>query len=152
MNGRYLFLVLMMIVLDMSCSKKVEDCLNAPLDTYSLEELYECENTKRQMDINLSESFTIIKTQSRFSETVSGTCKPEIDFEKYDLIIGKKGLTSGNVSIDYDFRTDCENDRLLLKVTFNQNITTEAPNLTYHVLVDKLNENENVEVIVEVIN
>ena len=152
MNGRYLFLVLMMIVLDMSCSKKVEDCLNAPLDTYSLEELYECENTKRQMDINLSESFTIITTQSRFSEMVTGTCKPEIDFEKYDLIIGKKGLTSGNVSIDYDFRTDCENDRLLLKVTFNQNITTEAPNLTYHVLVDKLNENENVEVIVEVIN
>jgi hypothetical protein len=136
----------------MSCSKKVEDCMNAPLDTYSLEELYECENTKRQMDINLSESFTIITTQSRFSEMVTGTCKPEIDFEKYDLIIGKKGLTSGNVSIDYDFRTDCENDRLLLTITFNQNITTEAPNLTYHVLVDKLNENENVEVIVEVIN
>ena len=152
MKGHNLFFVLCLAFFITSCCKDVEDCLNAPLDTYSLEDLYECVNTKNQMHIDLSESFTIIDTQNEFSDLVTGSCTPEIDFEKYDLIIGKKGLTTGNVSIEYDFKTDCENERLLLTVTFYQNITTVAPNLTYHVLVDKLNEDDTVEVDIVVIN
>jgi hypothetical protein len=102
------------------------------------------------MEIDLSETFTVIRSSEDFNVRVTGSCNPEIDFEKYDLIIGKKGLTSGNVSIEYDFRTDCENNRSLLTVTFYQNITTVAPNLTFHVLVDKLETINNIEVETEI--
>ena len=146
----------------LSCDKKEETCSDCEdqedyeecegtlLATKSLESEYDCTNTKREMEIDLSEDYTIIINQSDFDSLVTGDCKPEINFSSYDLVIGKKGLTSGNTSIKYELIEDCENGSQNLTVTFHQTWTTEAPNLTYHALIPKL-ENEDqlsVEIIV----
>ena len=135
----------------LSCSKDDDNnCSDLIIETTSLENEYGCSNTKYQIEIELSDNYMIIKNQLEFSEFVTGSCQPEIDFSTYDLVIGKKGLSSGNSSISYELIENCENGNQTLTVTFNQNETTEAPNLTYHALIPKLeNEQElNVQIIV----
>ena len=92
----------------------------------------------------------IIRNQSDFSEFVTGSCQPDIDYSTYDLVIGKKGLTTGNNSISYELVKNCETGNEKLTVTFNQNVTAEAPNLTYHALIPKLENQQilNVEIVV----
>ena len=135
----------------LSCSNDDDNnCSDLIIETTSLENEYGCSNTKYQMEIELSDNHMIIKNQLEFSEFVTGSCQPEIDFSTYDLVIGKKGLASGSSSISYELIENCENGNQTLTVTFNQNETTEAPNLTYHALIPKLeNEQElNVQIIV----
>ncbi|MAN58204.1 MAG: hypothetical protein CMC08_00010 [Flavobacteriaceae bacterium] len=121
-------------------------CTNTPIAFTDLEKQYGCTNTKREMDINLNDTFVIISSQEAFNALVTGTCTPQIDFGTYDLIIGKQFLSSGNDSIEYELVDVCDSDDILLTVTFNQNNTSEAPNLTYHLLAPKLESPENLEV------
>jgi hypothetical protein len=69
-----------------------------------------------------------------------------IDFGTYDLIIGKRGLRTGNILISYELIENCETNVLTLTVTFLQNETLEAPNLTYHVLTAKIADVDGLEV------
>lgn len=63
----------------------------------------------------------------------------------------KKSHGNGNHSIIYELIENCETGSENLTVTFNQNETNEAPNLTYHSLIPKLgNEQElNVEIVIK---
>jgi len=88
----------------------------------------------------------VISSQEVFDVLVSGSCTPNIDFNVYDLIIGKQGLRNGNISISYELIEDCETNVLTLTVTFLQNVTFETPSLTYHVLTAKLADVEALEV------
>ena len=126
-----------------------EGCLSDPLPVKSLEEEYDCANTK-YIDIDLSEDYTIIRSQSAFNALVSDDCNPQIDFSSYDLVIGRKGLTSGNSSIEYRLRKACNSDKLQLIVVFHQDDTTVAQEITYHALIPKLGDEETVEVKTEV--
>jgi hypothetical protein len=74
---------------------------------------------------------------------VPGDCIPEISFSSYDLVTGKIGLGSGNASIDYRLIKKCT-DVSKLQVIFNQNLTMNAPNITYHALVSKSGDEETV--------
>jgi hypothetical protein len=132
-----------------SCNND-NDCTNINVNTTSLESEYGCTSTKYQMEIELSESHMIIRNQLDFAEFVSESCQPTIDFSIYDLVIGKKGLANGNSSIEYQLVENCNTGNQNLTVTFNQNETTEAPNLTYHVLIPKLGDEQglNVEIII----
>ena len=129
-----------------------ENCVSPELPVKSLESEYGCSDTRRQLNINLSETSTIIRSQADFARLVTGSCQPQIDFTTYDLLIGKKGLPNGNSSIAYTLRRDCQTNQVLLRVVFQQNATTEAPNLTYHALVPKLAPGEDIKVQIEVIN
>ena len=134
-----------------SCSDDDNNnCSDSIIETTSLENEYGCINTKYQMDIELSNDHMIIRNQLDFSEFVTGSCQPEIDFSIYDLVIGKKGLSSGNSSINYELIENCNDGNQTLTVTFNQNETTEAPNLTYHALIPKLGNEQtlNIQIIV----
>ncbi len=135
-----------------SCNDDENNCTNLTIPTISLEAEYGCVNTKYQTDIDLSDDFTIIGNQAQYDALVSGSCQPTIDFAQYDLIIGKKALTSGNTEIEYDLVENCKTKNQQLTVTFQQNLTSEAPNLTYHVLVPKLSENQEVTVQILVSN
>ena len=128
------------------------DCENTNLSVFSLEEEYGCINTKYDLSIDLSENFTVIRTQNDFNTMVSGECQPNIDFDTYDLVIGKKGLTNGNDTISYVLIENCETLNLELTVTFNQNATTEAPNLTYHALIPKLIDAQTISVEARIID
>lgn len=116
----------------------------------SLETEYGCTNTKYQMNISLNNTFQVIKTQSQFNSLVTGACMPNIDFTRYDLIIGKKGLLNGNRNINYSLVRDCPNNKTTLNVSIQNDLNATAPNITYHALVPKLNPNEQVIVNVAV--
>ena len=147
MKIKLLFFLTISTSILFSCAKEM--CKDMKLPVYSLEEEYDCVNTKYQMEINLAEESKIIRNQSSFEDGVSGSCNAIIDFSKYDLIVGKKGLSNGNVRIEYDLQKVCGEDDLQLNIVFFQNETTEAPNLTYHALIDKLGDEERVEITIE---
>jgi len=84
-----------------------------------------------------------LKTTS-FQQGVMGTCKPDIDFERYDLILGKQFLTHGFSEIAYEYYQKCTAGEYLLEVRISLNATTEAPNITYHALVPKIGHGEAV--------
>jgi len=139
-------LIVLLFVLSISCTND-DECSPVIIDITSLEAEYSCMNTPYQMDIDLTEEFIIIRNQSVFDDLVTGSCTLQIDFEAYDLLIGKKGLSSGIERIDYDgLVKNCETGQLSLTITFIRNATAEAPNLTYHVLVPKLEANEVINV------
>lgn len=146
-NNIFSIFILTFIVIQ-SCNN--DDCENSILTVTDLETEYGCENTKYQMDIDLSEDFTIIRSQSNFDNLVMGSCQPTINFSIYDLVIGKKGLSGGNTSIRYQLTEDCNTGNLKLHVTFNQNETTEAPNLTYHALLPKMGDEQKLNVEIEI--
>ena len=146
------FLTAISLICTMQSCSNDDECTPATLDITSLEMEYGCENTPYQMDIDISEDFLIITSQTVFDDLVTGTCMPQIDFDTFDLLIGKKGLTNGFETINYDgLVKNCDNNQLSLTVTFTLNATAIAPNATYHVLMPKLNDNETVSVSVVVI-
>ena len=145
MNHFKLVLLLSLLLLA-SCAK--EDCIDLLLATSSLESEYGCVNTKYQMSIDLNNTYTIIRNQSDFDEKVSGSCTVNIDFKKYDLVIGKHGLSNGNAKIEYEFNQICDVYVPQLSVVFFQDLTDVAPNLTYHVLVGKLPDGGEVPVTI----
>ncbi len=147
MKIRFITIIYILILglLIQSCDKE-NDCKSNTLKTESLENLYGCPDTRYGLECRLADNFEIIRSQQKFMDFTTGTCRPEIDFQSYDLIIGKKGLTSGNTSIDYELIDDCKRGIKILTVTFNQNIATVAPNLTYHALIPKLGDEETIQV------
>lgn len=99
--------------------------------------------TAHLLNVNVNESYLLIRSQTEFDNLVSytGNCSLAIDFSAYDLIIGKKQLTSGNQFVDFDqFTQDCNTRKV--RVFFHQNETMIAPNVLYHVLIPKLNNSE----------
>ncbi len=143
LNLNILFILGALIM--MSCSSD-DECSNTEITLTDLEAEYGCESTKYQMDIDLSDDFTIIKNQSSFENLVSGSCNPQVEFDRFDLIIGKQVVNTGNVSLDYQLNKDCNSNQLKLTVTAKQGLTTVVENLTYHVLVPKLTDGESVQV------
>lgn len=147
----YRSLLFLILFFGISSCNNDEECADSILNITSFETEYGCVDTKYQMDIDdLSESYIIIRSQTEFDNQITGNCQPAIDFSIYDLVIGKKGLSNGNNSIDYELIKNCKTLNLILKVTFNQNETTEAPNLTYHALVSKLGDEQglNTEIVI----
>lgn len=142
-----------MLSLLSSCesSNSSNDCTPQELPVKSLETEYGCVNTKYTLANSVQgNNYVIIRNQNDFNTiTDSPACRPEIDFETYDLILGKKQLTSGNQSIQYQYIDNCTEK--VLTVTFVQDATLVAPTVVYHALIPKLNPNEqiNVETIVE---
>ncbi len=145
MKFKNLFIALLAIGI-FSCNNDDNGCADTTMNITSLEEEYGCTNTKYQMDINLSDDFIIIDNQADFTAMVTGSCQPPIDFATYDLVIGKKGLTSGNSSIEYELIQNCNTGNQNLIVTFIQNETAEAPDLTYHALIPKMGDNQELDV------
>jgi len=135
------------------CSSNDDDqepCDNTTLSVVTLESEYNCLDTKHQLDINLIDDFTIIRNQTDYDTMVYGDCNPNINFSTYDLLIGKKELNSGNHTIEYLLIKNCETTDLELTVIFNQMDAPIISNLTYHILVPKLIENQTVLVDIEI--
>jgi hypothetical protein len=131
-----------------SCNKleDVNTCKNINIPITSLENEYGCVDTKDLMKIDLLEDYIIIRNQDDFDSLVSGSCNPIIDFDTYDLVIGKKGLPNGNNTIYYKLYENCETKSLTLQVSFINSMIMIAPNLTYHSLIPKLKNGQNINV------
>lgn len=140
-----IFTLSVVLFITIACNNDDDNCATE-IDITNLEDEYGCTNTEYDMDIDLSDEYTIINSQTAFDSLVTGHCNPEIDFISYDLLIGKKGLPNGNISIDYQLIENCGTGHQTLTVTFNQNETTEAPNLTYHALIPKRGDEQGLSV------
>ena len=103
-------------------------------------------NTPFSLDIDLSEGYTVIHNQSTYDAMVTGSCSVSIDFSSYDLIIGKKTLTTGLQSINYEVDNNCDTSTIDIAVNIGTNDATVAPNITYHVLIPKQSDNQNFDV------
>jgi hypothetical protein len=147
MKSNFSILIVIAIFITIGCGKDEFDNL---IKTESLENLYGCPDTRYGLECSLDNDYRIIRSQQSFLDFTTGTCRPEIDFQSYDLVVGKKRLTTGNSSIEYELRDDIQEGIKVLKVTFHQNIALEAPNLTYHALIPKLGDEETVRVDIEV--
>ncbi|QNL51646.1 hypothetical protein H8S90_08770 [Olivibacter sp. SDN3] len=138
----------LVLLLNTTCGKNEAHCLSTDLGWIlpSIEDTYGCTDTRRSLDIALNNDYTVISNKAEYDEKVTGECHPDIVFDKYDLLIGKKGFGTGNSSIHYELRGDCKGNKIL-HVSFYQGWTTEAPSVTYHVLLPKAEDNQ--EIIVE---
>lgn len=112
--------------------------------TESLESVYGCTNVSLPLSIATSpihsNLFFLVNDQESFNRLDLGaSCSPGIDFNKYMLLIGNKGLTSGYSAIDYELKkkTTGTKDSLLLNVTFTLNDAAVAAGATWHVLMPK---------------
>lgn len=126
---------------------KVQPCTTQVLPVKSLETEYGCTNTKFGLQISLpDEKYTVIRSQADFNSRVTGSCLPQIDFDAYDLIIGRKQLTSGSSSLSYQFEQRCQPSRKHLQVIIHEGMTADAPVVTYHALVPKPTLSDSVQV------
>jgi hypothetical protein len=132
-----------------TCEGDSEPCADATLLTTSLEKEYGCGDTRRQLSVSLNQSYSVIRSQTEFDQQVTGNCQPQIDFTKYDLVIGNRGSMSGSSTIAYTYQRECETGQAVLHVVFRAGMTNDAPILTYHALVPKLAPTETVRVEVE---
>jgi hypothetical protein len=138
--------ILSFFFISQSCDKECKDKI---VPVTNLENEYGCTDTQYQIQLSLHDVFIIIRNQEDFELQATGACQPEIDFSIYDLVIGKKGLTSGYNSIEYELKEKCESGDLELKVTFIQNSTMIAPVVVFNALVPKLGNEQllNVNII-----
>jgi hypothetical protein len=137
-----LYIILCITIVSLfACSSKCEELI---FSTNSLEDLYDCENTRYEMNIIPTGITTkIIKNQAQFDTIVSGRCQPAIDFATYDLIIGRHIASRQVDSIFYLYQIECPVDAKLLNVEFHLSANTMADTLIYHVLVPKLSEKDD---------
>ncbi|SET57399.1 hypothetical protein [Hymenobacter actinosclerus] len=130
-----------------------QPCQAGPLPFTSLETEYGCTYTRNLvLDGAPTTSSGIIRTQAEFNQRVSGACHPQIDFAKYDLIIGQQVLGGGaSSSATYVYQRNCTEAGRILQVTLKMGVTNDLPLVSYHVLVPKLPATETVKVEVQVL-
>lgn len=130
------------------CNKEEESkaCVSGPLAIKTLESEYGCTNTAMQLNINLSNNYRLINSTAEFTSLVTGSCMPAIDFSQYTLLIGKQSLNNGLQRINYEVLNDCASSKYIVNVTLVKNITLQAPNVTYHLLLPKIQNNSSLQV------
>lgn len=101
------------------------------------------------MGIGIENDFIIISSQLWFDSLVTGFCNPEIDFDAYDLIIGRASFTRGVEGVSYSYRRACPTRRFEMRAVFTLNNQAVTPTVTYHILVDKIADDEAVDVRIE---
>jgi hypothetical protein len=126
------------------CYTKISSVVN------NLETIYGCKNTNNSLKYNSSDEYKIIRTQQEFIDLTEGDCQPQIDFQKYDLLIGKKKLTSGTHSIQYNMYYSCDRETPVLNITFIQNVLTVISEPTYNALIPKMDNPTNLKVNLKV--
>lgn len=122
-----------------SCKKECEEVI---FEVESLEKLYGCQNTRYEIEIELSETAVIIGSQAGFNDRVEGPCRPTIDFGKYDLVIGRKSTPSQVDTIYYEYKRDCPDQDLVLSVEIILIPGTAIDNVVFHALIPKLGDEE----------
>jgi len=133
-----------------SCIDEKEKCEDEILSTKHFETEFGCTNTRFDLQIDLHNEYTIIRSKSTYDTNVIGTCHPDIDFSKYDLVIGRQSTGNFNDTILYDYRRVCPNMDLSLIINVIQLDITMPSTVTYHALIPKLGDEEslNIQIIV----
>ena len=143
-------LISTIILISILTSCKKNDCTEKILPVKHLESDYGCENTKHSLVVDLQNNGKIIRSKEAYDSEISGPCHPDIDFSKYDLVIGKQSSGNWNDTIFYDYRAICPNNEPTLTVDIIQSLLTIPDNVVYHAIIPKLGDEETLHIIVNV--
>jgi hypothetical protein len=100
--------------------------------------------------VDLENSGNLIRSKEAYDSEVTGPCHPDIDFTKFDMIIGKQSSDNVNDTILYDYRSACPDNELTLTVDIIQSDVTGPDNVVYHAIIPKLGDEETLYIIVNV--
>jgi hypothetical protein len=143
-------LILIFIFFSILTACKKDDCNEQVLTLKHFESDYGCQLTKYSLIINLQNDVKIIRSKEVYDSEVTGPCHPDIDFSKFDLVIGKQSSGNENDTILYDYRSVCPNNEATLTVDIIQADATRPDNVVYHAIISKLGDEENLNIIVNV--
>lgn len=110
-----------------------EECFANEIDTQSIDNVYGCEGTHNKLKIKDGKNFYLIKNQEDFLAAVEAECSFEIDFDKYDLVIGKKFQF---IPHRIELYKTCDNN-FIFQVSDNKESSPEKRFYVYHALVVK---------------
>ena len=143
-------LIFNIILLSILASCKKDNCNEVILTAEHFESEYGCENTKYSLEIIRQNNGKIIRSKAEYDAQIIGPCHPDIDFSRYDLVIGSQSSSNEIDTIFYDYRSACPNNELTLTVDIIQSLTTRPDNVVYHALIPKLGDEETLHIIVNV--
>jgi hypothetical protein len=76
----------------------------------------------------------LVTSQADLETILTNDCTPQIDFNKYFVLIGHKGFTTG-ASIDEE-KVEENSEEIVYTITFVTNATTAAQDIYYHVVIE----------------
>ncbi|MEM6298676.1 MAG: hypothetical protein AAF740_08325, partial [Bacteroidota bacterium] len=140
----FLFLVILLFSCQQSQQDDEELLPDEPFEAFittSLELEYGCTNTLYDMDVDI---FTgnpqHIRSKEQFDLLVTGTCLPEIDFDNYDLVIGKRQFAFEVDTVShYPLKTSDGTVIIVFEVRKGQDLLQEKT-IVYHALITKIRE------------
>jgi len=136
---KIIFRYLVVFILFSSCCKDDSVCtIDITNKAFSIEEVYGCNNTITELVINSDTNSFFITNMNEYNNLISGDCHPQIDFEEYNLLIGKTFSLNKINSFEYTFYETCESGiyKLYLKPIKEVNSNLERF-YTYHLLIPK---------------
>lgn len=125
-----------------------DECFTQEVEIQSIEKTYGCEDSHIKLKIKGDKDLYLIKNQQDFSKFIESDCEIDIDFEKFDLIIGRNFQFIPREVVLYK---TCSN-QFVLQVSKDENSNAEDRLYVYHALVSKgiLNSVDNI--IVSLVN
>lgn len=142
-------LVMLLLISLSSCKKEnvATSCTTPSPVVINMDDLSICE-FQGKPSVNLIENESVvIRSQVVFETLVpDATCYPNIAFTKYDLVIGKKKITSGLKNINYALTQNCETNQSKLKVLITKGTTTVTETVVYQALIPKLGGAQTVDI------
>ncbi|NVO31277.1 hypothetical protein [Hymenobacter lapidiphilus] len=132
--------------------ENLQPCQSGPVAVTSLDKEYGC-TSSRWINLSAGPAPVIIRSQAQFDQQATGECHPQIDFAKYDLVIGQQLQMNGGASASatYDYQLNCSDASRVLRVLLKPGVTLDLRTYTYHALVPKLGPAETVKVEVQVL-
>ena len=94
-----------------------------------------CENLIWNFKAGYSNNYYVINSQQELNIYISSDCNPQIDFNKYFVIIGSKSFTTG-VSL-LDEKVEENNKEIVFTISFLTHLTTVAQGIKYHAVIKK---------------
>jgi hypothetical protein len=136
-------LISLFLILILSCKKK-DSCKEEVMATKQFETEFGCFDTRHTLNIGLTNDLVLIQSKDVYDATVTGPCHPIIDFNTYDLVIGKQSVSNLNDTIIYDLRNVCPDNALTLTIDIIQSAVTQPDNVTYHTIIPKVADGKTI--------
>src|SRR4051812_47631404 len=112
------------LLLTGSCKKQNNDpCIPEPISYKSLYSEYGCSLLPWEVNINY-EKFVIVRDQVAYDSTLNGQCSANIDFNTYDLVIGRKQFATLQ-SIDYAVSRSCNDNSIAINANVESGLTAD---------------------------
>jgi hypothetical protein len=135
MNKGLIFLVMLGVLF--ACMKQ-EECRETPYPVSQFDSDFGCYDTKHTLKINMLNTVKVIGDKATYDAEVTGDCHPDVNFDAYDLVIGRIVTDNINDTITYEMKNTCPDNELTLTVNLVQSSAAGPDTLTYHALVQKL--------------